>query len=48
MKRFAATAGGRVRGVGYREHVYNKAFDRDMSVVFTIHCCELPRASRAG
>ena len=31
MKRFAATAGGRVQRVGYREHVYNEAFERDIS-----------------
>ena len=31
MKRFAATAGGGIRGVGYREHVYNEAFERDIS-----------------
>jgi acylphosphatase len=31
MKRFVATAGGRVRGVGYREHVYNETFERNIS-----------------
>ncbi len=31
MKRFAATARGRVRGVGYREHVYNETFERNIS-----------------
>ncbi len=31
MKRFVATAGGRVRRVGYREYVYNKTFERDIS-----------------
>lgn len=31
MKRFVATARGRVRGVGYREHVYNETFERNIS-----------------
>ncbi len=31
MKRFVATARGRVQRVGYREHVYNETFDRNIS-----------------
>ena len=31
MKRFVATARGRVQRVSYREHVYNEAFERDIS-----------------
>jgi len=31
MRRFVATAAGRVRRVGYREHVYNETFERDIS-----------------
>jgi len=31
MKRFVATARGRVQRVGYREHVYNETFERDIS-----------------
>jgi len=31
MKRFAATARGRVQRVGYREHVYNETFERNIS-----------------
>ncbi len=32
MKRFVATArGGRVQRVGYREHVYNETFERNIS-----------------
>ena len=31
MKRFVATARGRVQRVSYREHVYNETFDRDIS-----------------
>jgi len=31
MKRFVATAQGRVQRVGYRDHVYNETFDRDIS-----------------
>lgn len=31
MRRFVATAGGRVQRVGYREHVYNETFERDIS-----------------
>ncbi|PKL55233.1 MAG: acylphosphatase [Methanomicrobiales archaeon HGW-Methanomicrobiales-6] len=31
MKRFVATARGRVQQVGYREHVYDEAFDRNIS-----------------
>jgi len=31
MKRFVATARGRVRRVGYREHVYDETFERDIS-----------------
>jgi len=30
MKRFAATARGRVQRVGYRDHVYNETFERDI------------------
>ncbi len=31
MKRFVATARGRVQRVSYREHVYNETFDRNIS-----------------
>jgi len=31
MKRFVAIARGRVQRVGYREHVYNETFERDIS-----------------
>ncbi len=31
MKRFVATARGRVQRVGYREHVYNETFERNIS-----------------
>ena len=31
MKRFVATARGRVQRVGYREHVYDEAFERNIS-----------------
>ena len=31
MKRFVATARGRVQRVSYREHVYNEALERDIS-----------------
>ena len=31
MKRFVATARGRVQRVSYREHVYNEAIERDIS-----------------
>jgi acylphosphatase len=31
MKRFVATARGRVQRVGYRDHVYNETFERDIS-----------------
>ena len=31
MKRVVATARGRVQRVGYREHVYNETFERDIS-----------------
>ena len=31
MRRFVATAGGRVQRVGYREHVYDETFERDVS-----------------
>jgi acylphosphatase len=31
MRRFRATAGGRVQRVGYREHVYNETFEREIS-----------------
>jgi acylphosphatase len=31
MKRFVATARGRVQRVGYREYVYNETFERDIS-----------------
>ena len=31
MKRFVATAQGRVQRVGYREHVYNETFERNIS-----------------
>jgi len=31
MRRFVATAAGRVQRVGYREHVYNATFGRDIS-----------------
>jgi len=31
MRRFRATAGGRVQRVSYREHVYNETFERDIS-----------------
>ncbi len=31
MRRFVATAGGRVQRVGYREHVYNETFEREIS-----------------
>ncbi|NLB01038.1 MAG: acylphosphatase [Methanomicrobiales archaeon] len=30
MKRFVATARGRVQRVGYRDHVYNETFERDI------------------
>ena len=30
MKRFVATAQGRVQRVGYRDHVYNETFERDI------------------
>ena len=30
MKRFVATARGRVQRVSYREHVYNETFDRNI------------------
>jgi len=31
MRRFVATASGRVQRVGYREHVYNETFEREIS-----------------
>ncbi|NLA38220.1 MAG: acylphosphatase [Methanomicrobiales archaeon] len=31
MKRFVATARGRIQRVGYREHVYNETFERNIS-----------------
>jgi len=31
MRRIVATAAGRVQRVGYREHVYNKTFGRDIT-----------------
>ncbi len=31
MRRFVATARGRVQRVGYREHVYDEAFERNIS-----------------
>ncbi|WP_243670666.1 acylphosphatase [Methanoculleus chikugoensis] len=31
MKRFVATARGRVQRVGYRDHIYNETFERDIS-----------------
>ena len=31
MRRLVATAGGRIQRVGYREHVYNEVFDREIS-----------------
>ncbi|KUK98551.1 MAG: Acylphosphatase, partial [Methanoculleus marisnigri] len=31
MKRFVAIARGRVQRVGYREHVYNETFERNIS-----------------
>jgi acylphosphatase len=31
MRRFVATARGRVQRVGYREHVYNETFERNIS-----------------
>ena len=31
MRRLVAIAGGRVQRVGYREHVYNETFERNIS-----------------